>query len=127
MTGNRMQYARIVALLAASASACNGARNDAAASAAPSASTPAATPTVDVVPVVLKPLDTTMQLEGELEPYERVAIFARANGFVSQVLVDRGSHVKQGQLLVTIVAPELGAQRAEAQGSFMATRARSTG
>jgi RND family efflux transporter MFP subunit len=77
---------------------------------------------VEVVSVVSKPLDTTTQLEGELAPYERVAIFARANGFVSQVLVDRGSHVKQGQLLVTIVAPELGAQRAEAQAKLQSDK-----
>src|SRR4051794_1555193 len=94
---------------------CNGSRTDAAP--APTSSA-AATPAVEVVQVVSKPLDTTIQLEGELAPYERVAIFARANGFVSQVLVDRGSRVKQGQLLVTIVAPELGAQRAEAQAKL---------
>lgn len=101
--------------------ACNGARSDSSHSPPPSASAPAAAAApgaIEVVPVVAKPLDTTMMLEGELAPYERVAIFARANGFVSQVLVDRGSHVKQGQLLVTIVAPELGAQRAEAQAKL---------
>jgi RND family efflux transporter MFP subunit len=105
-------------IAAASLVACNGARNEPAPGAAPSASAATATPAIEVVPVVSKPLDTTIQLEGELTPYERVAIFARANGFVSQVLVDRGSHVKQRQLLVTIVAPELGAQRAEAQAKL---------
>jgi membrane fusion protein (multidrug efflux system) len=116
---------RLVLVLATSIAttfvvACTGARNEpspgAAASASPSGSDGGAT--IEVVPVVSKPLDTTIQLEGELAPYERVAIFARANGFVSQVLVDRGSRVKQGQLLVTIVAPELGAQRAEAQAKL---------
>ena len=103
--------------LFSSAIACNGARTDSSSSPASSGSA-SATPTVEVLPVVSKPLDTTTQLEGELSPYERVAIFARANGFVSQVLVDRGTRVKQGQLLVTIVAPELGAQRAEAQAKL---------
>lgn len=97
---------------------CNGARNDNSAAPGPSSSAGAPTPTIEVVTVISKPLDTTTQLEGELGPYERVAIFARANGFVSQVLVDRGTHVKQGQLLLTIVAPELGAQRAEAQAKL---------
>ena len=113
-----MYYAWSAALLALNAGACNSGRGDGSTSSAPSAGAAAATPTVDVVPVVSKALDTTTQLEGELEPYERVAIFARASGFVSKVLVDRGSHVKQGQLLVTIVAPELGAQRAEAQAKL---------
>lgn len=103
--------------LAAALVACNGARSERSSGPAGSAS-PAATPTIDVVQVVERPLDTTVQLEAELAPYERVAIHARASGFVSQVLVDRGSHVKQGQLLVTVVAPELGAQRAEAQAKL---------
>lgn len=105
-------------LLCAVAAGCNGPRADSSSAPTPSGGAASPTPTVDVVTVVSKPLDTTTQLEGELEPYERVAIFARANGFVSQVLVDRGSHVKQGQLLVTVVAPELGAQRAEAQAKL---------
>jgi membrane fusion protein (multidrug efflux system) len=113
MRNHRVYGAMIVALVG-----CNGARNDTSASPGPSSSAAAPTPTIDVVAVVSKPLDTTTQLEGELGPYERVAIFARANGFVSQVLVDRGTHVKQGQLLLTIVAPELGAQRAEAQAKL---------
>ena len=100
------------------ATACNGSRTEPSPGAAPSGSAAAAMPTIEVVPVASKPLDTTTQLEGELTPYERVAIFARAKGFVSRVLVDRGTHVKQGQLLLTIVAPELGAQRAEAQAKL---------
>jgi RND family efflux transporter MFP subunit len=110
----------MLAALLLAATGCNGARTDAAP--APAASTTAATPTIETTTVVSRPLDTTTQLEGELAPYERVAIFARANGFVSQVLVDRGTHVKQGQLLATIVAPELGAQRAEAQAKLQGDR-----
>src|SRR4051812_15813302 len=79
----------------------------------------AAIPAVEVIPVVSKPLDASAQLEGELVPYERVAIYARANGFVSKVFVDRGSRVKEGQLLTTLVAPELGAQRAEAEAKLL--------
>lgn len=75
-------------------------------------------PVVETVPVVAKTLDTVVPLEGELAPYERVSIYARANGFVSRVLVDRGTRVKQGQLLITLVAPELGAQRAEAEAKL---------
>src|SRR5262249_20394165 len=75
-------------------------------------------PAVEITKVISKPLDTVMHLEGELSPYERVAIYSRANGFVSSVKVDRGSRVKAGQLLVTIVAPELKAQRAEVQAKL---------
>jgi RND family efflux transporter MFP subunit len=76
-----------------------------------------------VTKVVSKNLDTVTHLEGELTPYEGVAIYARANGFISKVLVDRGSHVKEGELLITLVAPELGAQRAEAQARLSGDQA----
>ena len=61
--------------LALSCAACNGARSESSQGPAPSASS-AVVPSVEVVPVVSKPLDTTIQLEGEIAPYERVAIFA---------------------------------------------------
>jgi RND family efflux transporter MFP subunit len=82
----------------------------------------AAVPIIEVVKVVAKPLDTLTHLEGELAAYENVAIHARANGFVSKVLVDRGSHVKRGQVLLTLAAPELNAQRAEAQAKLEGDR-----
>jgi RND family efflux transporter MFP subunit len=105
-------------LVVVAATSCKGARSEPAAGAA-TASAAAPVPTIDVVTVVSKPLDTATHLEGELAPYESVALYARANGFVSSVLVDRGSIVKKGQLLVTISAPELSAQRAEAQAKLL--------
>jgi membrane fusion protein (multidrug efflux system) len=69
---------------------------------------------VEVVKVVSKEVDRKIPLPGEFLPYLDVPIYARINGFVRTVLVDRGSVVKQGQLLASIVAPELKAQRAEA-------------
>jgi RND family efflux transporter MFP subunit len=88
-----------------------------------SASAAPATPIVEAFKVVSRPLDTIAHLEGELSPYEGVAIFARAAGFVSDVRVDRGSIVKTGQVLVTVVAPELRAQRAEAQAKWQGDKA----
>jgi RND family efflux transporter MFP subunit len=88
---------------------------------ASSNSTPAI-PTIEVVKVVAKPLDTSTHLEGELAPYESVALHARASGFVSKVFVDRGSYVKHGQVLVTLLAPELNAQRAEAEAKLQGDR-----
>jgi RND family efflux transporter MFP subunit len=96
---------------------CNESRGDAG-HAAPAASATAAALSVETTKVVKKPLDAATHLEGELTPYERVAIYARASGFVQSVLVDRGSKVKTGQLLITVVAPELNAQRAEAQAKL---------
>jgi membrane fusion protein (multidrug efflux system) len=69
--------------------------------------------TVDVSPVIEKMLDKTIQLSGDLVPYQFVELFPKVNGFVESISVDRGSRVSRGQLLITITAPELTAQRAE--------------
>jgi len=86
---------------------------------APSPSTPAPV-VVDVVRAVEQPLDVPLALTGELEAYESVAIHSRVAGFVKTVAVDRGSTVSRGQLLMTLDAPELATQRAEAQSRLQA-------
>ena len=82
----------------------------------------AAPAALDVVPVVSKQLDATLRLPAELTADESVAIYPRVNGFIEQITVDRGSKIKQGQLLVRLSAPELGAQRAEAQAKLTAAQ-----
>jgi RND family efflux transporter MFP subunit len=75
-------------------------------------------PTLEVVPIVAQKLDTTARLPGELTPYESVAIYPRVTGFLEEIRVDRGSKVKSGQLLARLSAPELAAQRAEAESKL---------
>ncbi|MEP7116626.1 MAG: efflux RND transporter periplasmic adaptor subunit [Acidobacteriota bacterium] len=58
--------------------------------------------------------DRVITLPGELLPFQATAVSARVNGFVDQVLVDRGSLVRQGQTLAVLSTPELVAQSAEA-------------
>jgi hypothetical protein len=65
----------------------------------------------DVVKVITKTTDRMIQLPGEFQPYQQVAIFAKVSGFVDKVNVDVGSMVKTGELLATLVAPELTAHR----------------
>ena len=74
-----------------------------------------AVPTVDVVKVLSQKLNITVHLPGELAPYEVVAIYPKVTGFVKWIGVDRGSHVRAGELIARLEAPELIAQRAEAQ------------
>jgi RND family efflux transporter MFP subunit len=113
---------RLTVVCAALITACNNSQAEVG-HASPATSAGPAMPSVEVIKVLSKPLDTVAHLEGELTPYEAVAIYARANGFVSDVRVDRGTRVKKGQLLVTVVAPELRAQRAEAQAKLLGDRA----
>src|SRR3954447_6581923 len=79
-----------------------------------------------LVPVVSKPLSRTVDLPGEIQPYLTVDVHARIAGYVERVLVDRGSAVKQGQLLAELSAPKLKAQIAEAESRIQAAEAERT-
>jgi RND family efflux transporter MFP subunit len=76
--------------------------------------------TTDLAPVVSKPVSRTIDLPGELLPFLTVSLHARVPGYVERVLVDRGSMVKQGDLLVTLSAPELKTQIVEAESKVQA-------
>src|SRR5215813_1223773 len=76
--------------------------------------TPAQTPTVIVTMVESRELNRQVRLPGELQAYQDTAIYAKVPGFVEVINVDRGSVVKQGQLLARLRAPELDTQRSEA-------------
>lgn len=77
----------------------------------------------DLVPVVRKSLSRSNSFPGELRAFQEVEIFARVNGFVEEVLVDRGSSVSAGQVLARMSAPDLLARRAEAQARIPAAEA----
>ena len=76
---------------------------------------PAQAQTIELVPVVKKSVSRTVDLPGEFQPFMNVALYARVQGYVERVLVDRGSVVKQGDLLVELSAPEMKAQIAAAE------------
>ena len=73
-----------------------------------------------LVPVVSKPVARTVELPGELLPYLVVSLHAKVPGYVERVLVDRGSLVKRGDLLIELSAPEMDAQIAEAESKVQA-------
>jgi len=55
--------------------------------------------------------------------FESANIFARASGYIDRRNVDIGDHVKQGQLLAEIAAPELDHQIAQAEGTLVQLQA----
>lgn len=65
----------------------------------------------------------TVSLPAELVPFLQADIEARVPGYIERVLVDRGSTVRRGQLLVEISAPEMAAQTAAAESSLHQTEA----
>jgi membrane fusion protein, multidrug efflux system len=76
---------------------------------------PVAAQTIELVPVVKKTLSRAVDLPGEFQPYMSVSLYARVAGYVESVNVDRGSVVKQGDLLVSLSAPEMKSQIAAAE------------
>lgn len=105
-----MRVAGSVVVCLAALVACNSSQPS-----TTSAGRQAGPPTVEVTAVVAKRLDLTVNLPGELQPYEAVAMYPKVVGFVQWIGVDRGSHVRAGQIIARLVAPELVSQRAEAQ------------
>lgn len=79
--------------------------------------------TIDTVRVVEQAVNVTLEMPAELEPYESVDVYPKVTGFVKTIRVDRGSRVRAGDQLLDIEAPELVAQRAEAQSRLQAAEA----
>ncbi len=68
----------------------------------------------ETVTAQLQAISKTLQLNGELIPYEKSSIISKVNGYIKNVSVDIGQQVYKGQKLATIDAPEMAAQIAEA-------------
>jgi membrane fusion protein, multidrug efflux system len=77
-----------------------------------------ALPQVEVTTVKSQKLNAAERLPAELIPYESVDIYAKETGFLKSIKVDRGSRVKQGELIAELEAPELVAQRAQANAAY---------
>jgi RND family efflux transporter MFP subunit len=68
-------------------------------------------------------LGETVKLPGVLQPFEYVEIYPKVNGFVQDVLVDRGSKVRKGQVLMRLEAPELEQQVSAAKLRYIESKA----
>jgi len=79
-------------------------------------------PTVRVATVQAPAGDLVVSLPGTTSAFAAANIFARASGYVDQRNVDIGDKVKTGQLLATIVAPELDHQIAQAEATLAQLR-----
>lgn len=68
-------------------------------------------------------LNEALQLPGEMEPFQFVQLFPKVSGFVKDVLVDRGTEVRKGQVLIRLEAPELTEHSAAARLKYQAAQA----
>src|SRR5207248_8907475 len=79
--------------------------------------------TVDATTIISQKLSLTIRLPGEITPYESVAEFPKVTAFVKWIGIDRGSRVKAGQEIVRLEAPELVAEKQEADSKLQAAGA----
>jgi HlyD family secretion protein len=59
-----------------------------------------------------------LTLPGQTEAFDVANLYPRATGYVAERRVDIGSHVKEGDLLLRIAAPDLDQQLAQAQAQL---------
>ena len=63
-----------------------------------------------------------LQANATLEAFEEADLFAKVSGYLSDVRVDIGDHVKEGQVLAVIDVPELEQELAEAKAQLETKR-----
>jgi multidrug efflux pump subunit AcrA (membrane-fusion protein) len=64
---------------------------------------------VGVAKPVRKDLDVKLSYTADVLPNRQVALFSKVSGYIKRLGADLGDHVKEGQLLAEIEAPELSA------------------
>src|ERR1700712_540634 len=82
-----------------------------------------AIPTVALAGLIPGSSHQTLTLPGNIQPFNRAAIFARVNGYVKSWDHDIGSPVKAGQVLATIDAPDLDQQLGQAKATLASVKA----
>jgi RND family efflux transporter MFP subunit len=82
-----------------------------------------AIPTVALAAPIPGSPHQTLTLPGNIQPFNRAAIFARVNGYVKGWDHDIGSTVKAGQVLATIDAPDLDQQLSQAKATLASVTA----
>ena len=72
------------------------------------------TPAVDVATAKREDGPLTVSLPGQTLSFDQASLYTRATGFIAERLVDIGSRVRKGDLLIRISAPDTDAQLAQA-------------
>jgi RND family efflux transporter MFP subunit len=81
----------------------------------PAGATVATLTPVAVARASSEPLTREVVLTGEFRPYQVVDLHAKVAGYLKQITVDVGDHVKAGQQLATIEVPEINDDLAHAE------------
>src|SRR3954447_13509465 len=75
-------------------------------------------PPVEIVRPRRAAVAQRLQTNANLEAFEEADLFAKVSGYLADVRVDIGDHVKAGQVLAVIDVPEMEQELAEAKAQF---------
>jgi RND family efflux transporter MFP subunit len=70
--------------------------------------------------VKVKPVAQHLTLSSELVPFQEIDVYAKEPGYVKELNVDYGSHVRAGEVMAVLEVPELQAQLDEDQAAINA-------
>jgi RND family efflux transporter MFP subunit len=63
-------------------------------------------PVVQVATVKQGPKERQIQLLGDTRPYQTATLYAKVSGYITSINVDRGDHVRAGDLIATVASIE---------------------
>jgi RND family efflux transporter MFP subunit len=78
--------------------------------------------TVSVARATRRTLQRELTISSELVPFQEIDVYAKESGFVKNLYVDYGSHVKQGQAMATLEIPELRASLEQDEAEIKADK-----
>ena len=81
---------------------------------------PTAEEVVGTAIVKLRPVAERLTLSSELVPFQEIEVYAKEAGYVKELSVDYGSHVRKGQIMAVLEVPELQAQLDEDKAAIRA-------
>ena len=120
----RVLLAGIIALIAAGAIAATGLVNRAHSRQELVQWTNAqAVPTVALAQLEHGDAEQSLILPGDIQPYNKAAIYSRVSGYLQSWNKDIGAHVKAGEVLASIEAPDLDQQVAQARATLASAEA----
>lgn len=77
-------------------------------------------PPAAVARVERRNLGSSLSIAGEFKPFQDVDVHAKVAGYIRQINVDVGDHVKEGQTIAVLEVPELAAQLTGAEAAVRA-------
>jgi RND family efflux transporter MFP subunit len=82
-----------------------------------------AVPTVALAKIARGDAEQSLILPGNIQPYNKAAIYARVSGYLKTWQQDIGAHVTAGQVLALIDTPDLDQQLAQAKATLASAKA----